>query len=429
MADTSTNAPAATIRAADIPLDQIDVSKHELFESTEVLPLFARLRREAPIHYCANSAFGPYWSITRHDDIMRVDTDPVIFSSAIKNGGVSISDALMKPGGGFQFEGFIAKDPPEHSKYRKAVMPIASAEGLQGLRGLIQERTDRALDSLPVGEEFDWVKHISGPLTASMMGTVFDVPREDEHKLAYWSDQTGAIRGADNFISDEHRTEQLKNCLEYFTVLRKQRTDAPPKFDLISMLTHDPDTRDIHPMDFLGQVLLLIVGSNDTTRSSMSASVNCLNLFPDEFRKLWDNPELIDAMVKDVIRWQTPIAHQRRTATQDVVIRDKTIRAGDKVVMWYLSGNRDEEIFPDPDAIHLDRANINRHLSFGFGVHRCMGMRLAELQLRILWQGIVQRFDAIELIAPPKRTKSNTRNGYKEMMVRIKPKVSPASTV
>jgi cytochrome P450 len=415
--------PAGKVGVDDLPIEQIDVSQHRLFETAEVLPLFARLRREAPIHFCTQSQFGPYWSITRHEDIMRVDTDPGTFSSAVKNGGVSIDDRLMRdPKTAFRFEGFIAKDPPSHGRYRKAVQPIVSAESLQNLRSLIQQRTNRILDELPVGEDFDWVERVSVALTTMMMATMFDVPQEDGAKLAYWSDITGAIEGADGFVSYEHRTEQLMKCLDYFTVLFKERAAAPPKFDLISMLAHDPDTRNLEPMDLLGQVLLLIVGSNDTTRNSMSASINCLNLFPDEFRKLWADPNRIESMVKEVVRWQTPIAHQRRTAMKDIAIRDQTIRAGDKVVMWYYSGNRDETVFPDPDRIRFDRENINRHLSFGFGIHRCMGMRVAELQLRILWQSILERFDGIELVAAPKRMRSISRNGYKEMMVRVKPK-------
>ena len=421
--DRQSDPQSGAIRIEDLPIEQIDVSQHRLFETAEVLPVFARLRREAPVHYCPKSQFGPYWSITRHEDIMRVDTDPVAFSSAIQNGGVSIDDRLMRATkGDFRFEGFIAKDPPAHGRYRKAVQPIVSAESLQNLRSLIQERTDRILDELPVGERFDWVERVSVKLTTMMMATLFDVPLADAPKLAYWSDITGAIEGADGFVSYEHRTEQLMKCLDYFSALFKERAAAPPKFDLISMLAHDPDTCNLQPMDFLGQVLLLIVGSNDTTRNSMSASINCLNLFPDEFRKMWADPGLIDAMVKEVVRWQTPIAHQRRTAVKDVVMRDQTIRAGDKVVMWYYSGNRDETVFPNPDRVRFDRANINHHLSFGFGIHRCMGMRVAELQLRILWQAILERFEAIELVAAPKRIRSISRNGYKEMMVRVTPR-------
>ena len=410
---------------AHLPIAQVDVAQPALFESDEILPVFARLRREAPVHYCAESQFGAYWSITRHADIMKVDTDPVTFSSAVENGGVHIDDRIMRDAKGtFEYKGFIAKDPPEHGKYRKAVQPIVSAESLNKLRVLIQQRTAKVLDSLPVNEDFDWVERVSVELTTLMMVTMFDVPPKDGRRLTYWSDMMGASQGSDGFVSHEHRIQQLGECLDYFTAILKERANEPPRFDLVSMLAHDAHTRNLKPMDFLGQIMLLIVGSNDTTRNSMSASINCLNLFPDESRKLWVNPSQIDNMVKEVVRWQTPIAHQRRTAMQDTRIGDTDIPKGAKVIMWYLSGNRDETVFADPDVIRFDRANVNQHLSFGFGIHRCMGLRLAELQLRVLWEELLARFDGVELVAPAKRTRAIARNGYKELMVRLKPRRS-----
>jgi cytochrome P450 len=417
------NSEKMGIDSADIPLSEIDVSPHHLFESGQVLPLFERLRREDPVHLCTKSAYGPYWSITRYDDIMHVDTNPQVFSSAIENGGISIDDNLQRPpGGGYEFNGFIVKDPPLHAQYRKAVQPIVSNDSLQSLKALIQQRTSKVLDTLPFNEEFDWVKMVSIELTTMMMATLFDIPLEDRHMLAGWSDATGALEGAEGFVSHEHRVSQLMECLDYFTRLLNQRKNSPPQFDLVSMLAHDPVTRNLKPMDYLGQILLLLVGSNDTTRNSMSGSVNCINLFPDEFGKLKNNQDLIDNMVNEVIRWQTPICHQRRTAMVDTRIRDKILHKGDKVVMWYYSGNRDEDVFPNGNAISLDRAHSNRHLAFGFGIHRCMGLRVAELQLSILWRQILDRFDNIELVRQPKRLRSNQRNGYTEMMVRIKPK-------
>ena len=403
-----------------LPLDKIDVSLNELYEAHQVLPLFARLRREDPVHYCAESAYGPYWSLTRHEDIMAVDTNHTVFSSAFEDGGTAIDDLQAKPPvEGFTLTAFIGMNPPKHTPFRKAVQPIVSTQSLDSLKDLVRSRTCNVLDSLPRRQEFDWVERVSIELSTQMLATLFDFPFHDRAKLKLWSDATASTEGMEGFVSHEHRVQLLMECLEYFTVLWNERVNAPPKFDLISMLAHDPYTRHMTPLEYLGQVLLLIVGGNDTTRNSMSASINVMNLFPDEYRKVRDDPTLIDSMIKEVIRWQTPIVHMRRTAVADARVRDKLIRKGEKVVMWFYSGNRDETVFPDGDAIKLDRENINRHLAFGFGIHRCMGMRIAELQLRILWQEMLARFRHIHIVKAPKRTRSNQVNGYTEMIVRI----------
>jgi len=407
---------------AHIPLSDIDVSAHHLFESGEVLRLFERLRREDPVHYCRTSAFGPYWSITRYDDIMSVDNNHKVFSSSFEHGGIVLADDQMRPPvEGFVMSSFIGLDEPLHTPYRKAVQPIVAPQALEHFRTLVEQRTRSVLDELPVNEEFNWVDRVSIELTTQMLATLFDFPFEDRRKLKLWSDVTTTLETMDGFVSHEHRVAQLMECLEYFTRLWNERVNAPPKFDLVSMLAHAPSTRQMTPMDYLSQVLMLIVGGNDTTRNTMSASVYGMNLFPDEFRRLKADHGLIDNMVREVIRWQTPIPHQRRTALEDARIGDKIIRKGDKVAMWYYSGNRDESIFPDGDAIRVGRESVNRHLSFGFGIHRCLGMRLAELQLRVLWQEILRRYESIELVAAPKRTKSNQVNGYTDVRVRIKP--------
>ena len=197
-----------------------------------------------------------------------------------------------------------------------------------------------------------------------------------------------------------------------------------PGFDLISMLQTNDDTKSMinRPMEFIGNLGLLIVGGNDTTRNSMSGGVLAMNQFPEEFDKLKANPDLIPNMVSEIIRWQTPLAHMRRVATQDVELNGQTIRQGDRVVMWFASGNRDERKFDNPDAFIIDRKDARNHLSFGYGIHRCMGNRLAELQLRILWEELLKRFDKIEVVGEPERVQSNFVRGYSELMVKLTPK-------
>ena len=300
---------------------------------------------------------------------------------------------------------FIALDEPQHGMYRRAVQPIVSAESMRSLEELVRARTVKVLDSLPRNEEFNWVDLVSIELTTLMLATLFDFPIEDRRLLREWSDVTATLEGMDGFVGHEMRMVKLGECLQYFTRLWNERVNAPPKFDLVSMLAHDPQTRNMTPAEYLSQLLVLIVGGNDTTRNTMSASINAINLFPDEYRKVQQD--------------HTPVPHQRRTAQEDFQLRDKLIRKGDKVAMWYYSGNRDEDVFPDGDAVKVSRTNVSRQLSFGFGIHRCMGMNIAKLQLRILWEEMLDRFDFIEMVKPPVRTMSNQINGYTEVMVRL----------
>jgi len=411
---------SAADKMTHIPANGFDMAQPELYANVDVLETFKILREEDPIHFAENPHFGPMWHVTRYQDIVAIDTDHKRFSSSDQFGGIQIDDAVVRPPvEGVEISAFITKDQPEHAPIRKSVQPIASPPALDGFRDLITQRTSNVLDSIPEGETINWVDHVSIELTTQMLATLFDFQFEGRHLLTLWSDMTTATEGADHFPGQEVRVQHLMDCLAYFTELREVRANGAPNFDLISMLARDPNTKDMDPMNFLGNLLLLIVGGNDTTRNSMSASINALNLFPDEFAKLREDPSLIDKMVAEVIRWQTPLSHMRRTALEDVEMGGKTIKKGDKVVMWYYSGNHDEDVFEDPRVIKFDRPNGNNHLSFGFGIHRCMGLRVAELQLRILWQQILEKFEKIELVDEPVRLKSNFVNGYTDMKVKV----------
>jgi cytochrome P450 len=208
-------------------------------------------------------------------------------------------------------------------------------------------------------------------------------------------------------------------CVAYFQRLFDERRARPPRNDLVSMLAHGANTRDLSPRELLGNIALLIVGGNDTTRNSMSGGLLAMIENPGEWAKLRANPALVDSLVPEIIRWQTPVAHMRRTALADVEFGGQRIRKGDKVVMWYLSGNRDAEAIDEPERFIVDRARPRQHLSFGFGIHRCVGNRLAELQLKILWEEIVARFECIELAGPPQRLYSNFIHGITSLPVRI----------
>ena len=410
--------------AADaVPLEEVDVSRPELFENDSWRPWFARLRRDAPVHYLADSVNGAFWSVTNHHLIKAVDTNHQVFSS--EAGGIAIADPEVVNTEELQGVSFITLDEPRHAPQRKTVAPAVAPRNLAELEPLIRERAADILDNLPVGETFNWVQEVSIELTGRMLATLFDFPYEERRKLIHWSDIVTAVPQVtgDDTIDMAKRYEELMQAAGAFYQLWAERAAAPPKFDLISMLAHGEETRTMNedPGLFLGTLMLLIVGGNDTTRNSISGGVIALNEHPDEYQKLRDNPQLIPNMVSEIIRWQTPVIHMRRTALQDVELGGQHIKEGDKVVMWYISGNRDEDVFQEADRLIIDRPNARAHVAFGFGIHRCMGNRLAEMQLRILWEEILARFDKVELVGDVERLSNNFIRGIKDVPVRLHP--------
>ena len=403
--------------AYGLPLDKINVAQPLLFQSNTMWPYFERLRREDPVHYCAESEFGSYWSITKYNDIMAVDTNHQVFSSDYMLGGITIGggQANVDP-----LPMFIAMDPPRHDIQRKVVTPVVSPANLQTLAPIIRERAGNILDSLPIGEKFDWVDKVSIELTTMTLATLFDFPFEERRKLTYWSDVVTAVPGQGLIDTFEQKMAVFQEYHAYFTKLWNERVNATEaKGDLISMLAHNPATRNMEPREYFGNIVLLTVGGNDTTRNTITGSVLALNQNPDQYAKLRANPELIPSMVSETIRWQTPLAHMRRTATQDIEFQGKHIKKGDKVVMWYVSGNRDDTVIERPNDYIVDRENPRRHISFGFGIHRCVGNRLAELQLQIIWEEIFKRFPEIEVVGEPQRTYSTFVKGYEHLDVVI----------
>ena len=397
-----------------MPLEQMDVSDARIFQDDVWPDWFARLRRDDPVHHSDTGQFGPFWSVTKYKDIMKVETNPKVFSSA---SGITLLDQETQ----YRLAMFIAMDPPRHDVQRLVVAPIVAPGNLAHMAGTIRERAVRILDNLPRGETFDWVEHVSIELTTQMLATLFDYPFEKRRDLTHWSNvATTNFKDPNALVkTEDERLDELKKMAAAMMTLWNERVNKPGGNDLISMLAHGEATRNMDPMEFMGNCVLLIVGGNDTTRNSISGGLWALSQHPGEYQKLRENPGLIPNMVQKIIRWQTPLSYMRRTALEDCQVGDKTIKAGEKLAMWYISGNRDADAIDNPDRFIIDRARPRQHLSFGFGIHRCVGNRLAELQLTILWEEIMKRFPVIEVVQPPKRVFSAFVHGISSMMVRI----------
>ncbi len=406
----------------DRPLAELNPGHGDWFEQNKALAVFDRLRREAPVHRTQDSQFGAYWSVSSYDDVKYVDTHHHIFSSDIMNGGIRLGGQPLTepPPDLFHLPMFIMQDQPVHDEQRKVVAPMFTPTRLAAMGEEIRQRAGEILDNLPRGETFNWVREVSVDLTGRTLATLFDVPQEDRHKLIHWSDTVERIGDPDYFETPAEGFAEIWKCFEYFNGIWQERQAAKvPGDDLISFLAHGEATKNMAPNEFLGNVLLLIVGGNDTTRNSITAGVQALNRYPEEYDKLKADASLIPHMVSEIIRWQSPVAHMCRTAMQDVELGGQQIKKWDKVAIWYLSGNRDAGHFADADRLIIDRDNARSHLSFGFGIHRCLGNRLAELQLRILWEEIMKRFKHVEVVGEARYLNSSFIRGITELPVRV----------
>ena len=395
--------------AEQVPLDQIDVSDPALYQHDVWRPYFRRLRRDAPVHYCPESPVGPFWSVTKHKDIIDVEVRHRVFSSSSTLGGIVLRDRPLD----LELPMFIAMDPPKHEAQRKVVQPIVSPENLDNLKDLIRNRIQTTLDGLPIGEPFDWVDRVSIELTAQMLATLFDFPFEDRRKLSYWSDASMAIPYAGSLVeSEEHREEIFRECLGVFMGLWNERVNAEPRPDLISMLAHGEATRTMSPREFLGNILLLIVGGNDTTRNSMSGGVLFLSQNRHEFAKLRARPELVQRWFRksSATRPRSPTCAAPRSRTPRSAANYPQGRQGRHVVHFRQSRRgrdpRTRPLYhrPSPPApapvVWLRHPPLRRQASRGNA-------------LKILWEEILQRGWTIEVVGEPKRVFSSFIHGFR----------------
>lgn len=397
-------------------LDPLDVSRAGFYRDDTWPEPFAQIRAGGGVHYNATSDFGPFWSVASYKGIVHVESLPDVFSS--EAGGITIAD--FDPALHVRMPMFIAMDRPRHTGQRRTVAPAFSPSEMTRMSDDIRRRTADLLDTLPVGTPFDWVDTVSIELTTQMLAVLFDFPWEDRRKLTLWSDWAGDIEIVKDPALREQRMKHLYECGAYFQGLWNTKVDQPPTPDLISMMIRSDAMAEMDQMEFIGNLILLIVGGNDTTRNSMSAYAYGLSQYPDERAKLEADPSLIGNAVQEIIRWQTPLAHMRRTATRDAEVEGQLIREGEKVALWYISANRDVSVFgDDADAIRVDRPNARRHLAFGHGIHRCVGARLAELQIGILLEEMDKRRLRVNVTGEPTRVAASFVHGYRALPVEL----------
>ena len=398
-----------------------DVIVAEIYTEDRWQAPFKDMREKAPINKITGSDFGNYWNVSTLKAIQHVEALPDIYSSSFEHGGITIlgdEDLQIPESERIIMPMFIAMDRPKHTQERRVVAPAFTPAEMTRMSVEIRRRTGEVLDSLAIGKAFDWVDLVSIELTTGMLALLFDFPWADRRKLTEWSDWAGDV---ELFRDEDMRRQRLAKMYEmgaYFQALWDERTDKGEAPDLISRMIHSP-MKDMTQLEYMGNLILLIVGGNDTTRNSMSGFAYGLSQFPDERAKLEQNPELIPNAVSEIIRWQTPLAHMRRTALQDHDLFGAPIKKGDKLAMWYISANRDETVFENPDKIIVDRENARRHLSFGYGIHRCVGARLAELQIRILLEEMAARRLRVNVVEDPLRVSGCFVHGYKKMMVEL----------
>jgi cytochrome P450 len=395
-------------------LDEIDLTSNDLFHLDNHAAIFDRLREEDPVHFQKPGAnAGGFWNLTRYEDIMAVDTNHAMFSAA---GSMFIDDLPDD----FFVSMFLAMDPPRHTVYRSSLRPAFTSQHIALLEDEIRRRTRDTLDALPFDEPLDWVERVSMDLTAHVLATLFDFPSERRFKLIEWSDLAvlKTSRHDGEIIDWEARKQSFMHCLQEFNLIKAKRM-GHEGIDLVTLLATSHGDKPLKPSEFLGNLLMLMFAGSDTTRNSISGSVVAFERFPEQLRLLKENESLLPGAIQEVFRWQTPVAYMRRTATRDCEIGGKRIKAKDRVVMWYVSGNRDSEMFDRPHEIDIARPNISKHMAFGYGVHRCLGLRLAEMQMRVLWQEIIDRYDRIELLEEPTHVRSTFIKGYSRLMVKL----------
>lgn len=398
-----------------------DLKNPDLYVEYMPYAVFAELRRNDPVHWNPETDGAGFWSVLRFEDILSVSRQPELFSSAHENGGHRIfnENEVGLTGAGDSAIGipFISRDPPTHTQYRKFILPALSPGRLEGIEQRIVERAERLFSAVPLNETIDILPLFTVPLPLLTLAELLGLPEDTARDLHRWTD---AFVGEDD-PEFRQSPEVMQTVLGEFFAFCQQlfaARRASPAQDIASLLANtEIYGQPVAFGDFVGNLILALVGGNETTRNSINHSLINFAGNPDQWRQLREQPALMPQAVREMVRHASPVIHMRRTATRDTELGGKRISKGDKVVVWYPSGNRDETVFPAAERFDINRT-FTQHLAFGAGTHVCVGSRLAEMQLRVAFSLITRRVRDIEFVRA-RRVRSNFINGFKSLEVRL----------
>lgn len=401
-----------------------DLKDPDLYVKQVPFEIFAQLRAAQPVYWNAEKDGAGFWALTRQAEISLVSRNPQLFSSAHENGGHRIfnENEVGLTGAGESAIGipFISIDPPVHAQYRKIIMPALTPGRLAGIEERIAARSADLIAKIPMNEAVDLVPLLSAPLPLLTLAELLDVPPDLWKKLYDW---TNAFVGEDDPEFRSSPAAMAQTLSEFFEFAKElfERRRLQPGADLATVLANATiEGKPVPFKEFVANLILALVGGNETTRNSLSHSVLAFAKNPEQWDMIREQPEVLTMAVKEMVRYASPVMHMRRTATADTTLADKRIAKGDKVVMWYISGNRDEEVYEQPDVFDISRRNV-QHVAFGTGQHVCVGFRLAEMQLRVAFSQLARKVKRFEVVAAPRRFRSNFINGLKNLDVRLVP--------
>ncbi|WP_437546396.1 cytochrome P450 [Sorangium sp. So ce367] len=391
----------------------VDILDPDLYLAGAPHDRFEILRREAPVHWHPEPAGRGFWAITRHADVARISRDPAAFCSGR---GIFIEDF---PPGDMRDnpDVMIIMDPPRHARFRALVSKGFTPRVIQRLEGHVRELVTRLIDDACERGGCDFASDIAGKLPLSVILQVIGVPREDQEQMLDWTTRFFGASDPAYGVTPEELNAVLHNMNAYAHQLAEQRRKEP-KDDMLSLLmAAEVDGEKLSYTEFGGFFNLLLTAGHDTTKNLISNGMLALLEHPDQRRRLLDDPSLLPTAIEEMLRFTPPVYYFRRSAVRDIELHGQRIAAGDKVVLWYVSANRDEAVFSDPHKFDVGRTP-NEHLSFGIGPHVCLGLVLARLEARVAFEELLRRLPDLELAGPAVRLRSNWVSGVKSMPVR-----------
>ncbi|HEX8803137.1 MAG TPA: cytochrome P450, partial [Acidimicrobiales bacterium] len=405
-------------------LAEIDLLDRDRFTRGIPHEWFTWLRANAPVFHHDEPDGDGFWVITRYDDIVTANRDAASFSSSQDLGGVVMLEGPTAPLPGTEMAGnmMLFMDPPDHTRYRKLVNRGFTPRMIAALEEHVRDLTRRILDAALARGECDFVVDVAAELPLEVIAELLGVPREDRHKIFDWSNRMIGSEDPEYAVAADRVLEAQIEMFTYAQQLADERR-AEPRDDIVSTLLEaeiDGDT--LSELDFNMFFMLLSVAGNETTRNAIAHGMNAFLEHPDQYALLAADPDThLAGATEEILRWASPVMFFRRNATRDVQVRDQTIRAGDKISLWYISGNRDEDVFDEPFRFDITR-DPNPHIAFGGGgPHFCLGAQLARLEIRVLFDELVRRAPRVEALGEPDRLRSNFIGGIKHLPVRLDP--------